>query len=195
MKRILATLTGIAFALLLITSANPASANISAYGWDRGTIVLNNMTSTYNSTINTEWNAEVAYYNSQIGVTWHLVQGTCQPNMPCIEMYSGASGNTGWVGLTTYAYHGCLSPNAFCRYNGTTSLTYHTTIQFNTYYAWTAQGAKNAFCHELGHALGELQHASGSTCMQATANDSSNYSALSATEISELQTRYNGMAY
>jgi hypothetical protein len=87
---------------------------------------------------------------------------------PCVRVYAEAYGNTGWLGLTTYA-NSCGT--YLCTYNGSAGTW--TTLQIDTSVAdpLPSNQKYTLACHEIGHTV-KLQHSSGTTCMQATIDSS-----------------------
>lgn len=73
----------------------------------------------------------------------------------CVNVYNGAYGSTGWVGLTSWPY------DSTGDFDNTTNVT----VKLNDSYGGTAAQHRNTTCHELGHALGLDHNASTNSCM------------------------------
>lgn len=197
MTRFRKTITALAVtAAATVAFAAPASANINPDVYARGTIFVQNMSPTDTVLTNNIYTYAVNYYEglaASNGVNWNVVAGACQVGSPCIHVMSGNWGNTGWDGMT-YPAATC-SGSTYCSWDGSgekpdhTSL-YWTTLKFNEYLPHTAHDWNAVGCHEFGHGLPGLQHASGSTCMQASGYT---YITIQATEVIEVRNKYAGV--
>lgn len=204
MSRVRRTTTAILAPLLAIAltvaTALPAAATIGAWHWSRATIYVQNDSPT--NSWNDEMMDRVNYYRS-LGVHYNLINGSCRAGYPCIVVKEANYGSTGWFGLTSYALGsggtGCGpadDPYTWCNFTGASGSW--TVVRLNTYLAageiiYESEILADA-CHEFGHAVGNLQHATGTTCMNATIT-SSTATTLSSTEGGELRTRFSTIPY
>lgn len=176
--------------------ANQAKADtISGYGQSRSTIVIQNMTPSHSMS---PWlNSQVDYYR-HIGWTngsdpISLVQGSCQPNMPCVRVWIDNFG-AGYSGLTTFAsqciYNSRLSA---CRYGSGAPRDY-TRVNINTYYALTYYQYRNIMCHELGHAWGLAHYGSQASCMYYMVQSPGRFNITLDEVVNDLNVTYRGVA-
>lgn len=176
----------------LITFALPSVANINSISPARGTIFVQSMTP------GDSWTADSYTYGvnyleglvSSNGVNWNVVAAACRIGSPCVHWVTGSWGATGWDGMT-YPAASC-SANTSCSWDGSGERADHTsdywtTIKINKSYSHTSRENNSVACHEYGHAIPGLQHAGGSTCMQATGYS---YVAYQATEVIEIRNKF-----
>lgn len=206
-RRITAALTAMAIALttVALVSAPPASAAIGSWHWARATIYVQNDSPT--NSWNDEMMDRVNYYRTISGDEYYLIDGPCRLYYPCIVVKEADYGSTSWYGLTTFALgntpagapDGCgtaADPYVWCNYTGASGTW--TTVRLNThlepgeviYRSEIYAGA----CHEFGHGLAGLQHATGTTCMNATISPST-ATVLSSAEGGQIRTRFSTIPY
>src|SRR5215218_8636382 len=200
MLRAARRLTGLLVAVLLLTAltpVQPAQATIGAWHWARATIYVQNASPTH------PWNDEVMdrlnYYRTISGEEFYLINGNCRLYYPCIVVKEADYSTATWFGLTTYALgvggNGC-GTYTWCNYTGASGTW--TTVRLNSHLApgdvlYRSEIYADA-CHELGHAIGYLQHNTGATCMNATISPST-ATVLSSTEGGELRNRFSTIPY
>lgn len=161
MRRLI-TLLLLAIVALSI-NARPAGAVINTAHWSYGTIYVKNVTPTAAWT--PELDNRVLYYHN-LGANWNVIEGDCHIGYPCIRLSIGPYGSTGWLGLTQWPY--LCGTNEFCNYNGNMNdQTRMAMVMINTSYYQDTYERRAVGCHELGHALANLQHEDGATCMNA----------------------------
>lgn len=191
---------------LLVAPAQSAQANIGAWHWARATIYVQNDSPT--NSWNDEMMNRVNYYRTISGDEFYLINGPCRMYYPCIVVKEADYGNSGvWngkIGLTTFALGGGTNPDGcgtasdpytWCNYTGASGTW--TTVRLNT---WQPPGGVTeneiyaAACHELGHGVAGLQHATGTTCMNASIGTATS-TVLSSTEGAEVRTRFSSIPY
>lgn len=103
-----------------------------------------------NRTIYVENHASASYSVGQAALNWDyntrltMINATCRAGYPCIRVYSGAYGKTGWAGISYISYSGDVIQSV--------------KIQLNDTYPGTATDKKHRACHELGHGVGIMGH-------------------------------------
>lgn len=156
----LALIAGVAFA-----GAGEASATIGPYRQAYGTIYVTDVTPHAAWAGNIE--NRIQYYrglSSAWGVHWNVIKGPCRVGYPCVRLSIGTYGRTGWVGETVWANH--CSAYTLCTYRGSMyDQRFMTMVMINTSYGQSVGQQLSVGCHELGHALGYLQHSGTDSCM------------------------------
>lgn len=135
-----------------VPDAQPVVIGSTAvYSWDRVTVYVEDHTGS-------RWPVTTAVREWDAGTTVRVVYGRCVRNMPCVRVYEGAYGATGWLGKTWFP--GLVKLNGAWRLRGVA------TVKLNDSYRRSVHDYAQAACHELGHALGIMGHdTSLSTCL------------------------------
>lgn len=175
---------------MLVTAPAPASAKIGPWHWQYGTIYVQNVTPTH------AWSAKVqnrVLYYHNLGAHWDVRWGHCVTGLPCIRLAIAAYGNTGWAGLTDWA-DTCADAATWCNFRGNINDSrYMTKVFINTSGGeQTDAQILGVACHELGHALADLEHVSNTgTCMQTNVYSNPTSSWLTETEKNEIRGRFS----
>jgi hypothetical protein len=162
---------GIAVMTFVVFAGVPeASARLAPYRWQQTRVYVENHASA-------RWQVPAATQLWSAGVkNFVLINGRCRPNAPCIKVYEGRYGDTGWIGVTQIAYRG--------RY-----IVGTVTIKLNATYSWyTARSRRAVACHEIGHAIGAAHNGNyRGSCMYDPAW---RYPYPSKQDMAELTARY-----
>lgn len=184
MRRVLFAM--LAAAVVTVAGVPDAGAVISPMHYARGTVIVQN--DSYRDVAHSgSLNSRLAYIRTLGVPNLGLPQQGCIAGYPCITVTFADWGPTGWVGLTTSAWS-CRG-SALCSYVPHDPRTW-TRVQINTYYGHTWVGWDATLCHELGHAIFQLNHAGGATCMEAAGDRYFTYSPL---EVAQARAKFGAL--
>lgn len=131
---------------------------VSDYAWSRPVIRVEDHTGA-------RWSVDRAVSLWSQGTGLRLQSAPCVASLPCIRLYQGRYGKTGWAGQTVY------DTKRWTWRGDTWTMRGVTVIQFNDTYSYMTRAQRDdATCHELGHALGVGKHSPSRSCMFGTAD-------------------------
>jgi hypothetical protein len=120
--------------------------------WGRATVRVEDHTGS-------RWNVRRAVTLWERGTIAHVVYAKCVHAMPCIRLYEGNYGKSGYLGITRYESKKWVWNGRRWIINGVTR------IYFNDWYVSSVRNRDMAACHELGHGLGIISHSGRDSCM------------------------------
>lgn len=135
-----------------IVSVNPSTV----YAWPRATVYVEDHTGN-------RWDIHRAVYDWQWGTRVNVIYGGCRHAMPCVRVYEGNYGRTGYVGRTVY--DSVPNPGKWHWTGRTWVMGGVTRIYMNNSYPTTVRQRQQAACHETGHSLGIIDHTGPDSCM------------------------------